>query len=98
MRTSPPPGSIYNPLTELHWPAFLKGDFQPKLGTALGLPAHVSAALYLAVPAVGIGWLWRVAKDSKERPGGMRGEKELRQRNQDARIWRARSVEGWVEG
>ncbi len=54
-----PSGNIHNPLTELHWPALLKGSVQPNLGTALGLPPVASLLLYLAVVLGGAAWLIR---------------------------------------
>ena len=54
-----PDYSIYNPLTELHIPLFLKGVFSPNLGMVLGLPPYASVALYYAILVGGIGWLWR---------------------------------------
>jgi hypothetical protein len=49
---------IYNPLTELHIPLFLKGEFSPNLGMVLGLPPYLSVGLYYLVLAGGTGWLW----------------------------------------
>jgi hypothetical protein len=49
---------IYNPLTELHIPLFLKGEFSPNLGMVLGLPPYLSVVLYYLVLAGGTGWLW----------------------------------------
>ena len=54
-----PQGAIYNPLTELHIPLFLKGEFSPNLGMALGLPPFASLALYYAILIGGIWWLWK---------------------------------------
>jgi hypothetical protein len=52
-------GADLNPLVELNLPALLKGEVSPNLGTAMGLPAHVSIALDYAVMAGGAVWLWR---------------------------------------
>jgi hypothetical protein len=49
---------IYNPLTELHIPLFLKGEFSPNLGIMLGLSPYLSVVLYYLVLAGGTGWLW----------------------------------------
>lgn len=53
-----PEGSIYNPLTELHWPDFVEGNIQPNLGALLGLSAWVSITLYLAAIFAGCAWLY----------------------------------------
>jgi hypothetical protein len=53
------PGShLYNPLTELHIPLFLKGEFSPNLGMMLGLPPYLSVGFYYLVLAGGTAWLW----------------------------------------
>jgi hypothetical protein len=49
---------IYNPLTELHVPLFLKGEFSPNLGMVLGLPPYLSVGFYYLIVAGGTGWLW----------------------------------------
>jgi hypothetical protein len=54
-----PSSSIYNPLTELHIPLFLKGQFSPNLGMVLGLPPYTSVALYYVILVGGFWWLWR---------------------------------------
>jgi hypothetical protein len=54
-----PSGSIYNPLLQLHIPLFLKGEFSPNLGMALGLPPYASVALFYVILIGGIWWLWR---------------------------------------
>jgi hypothetical protein len=54
-----PSGSIYNPLLQLHIPLFLKGEFSPNLGMALGLPPYASVASFYAILIGGIWWLWR---------------------------------------
>jgi hypothetical protein len=54
-----PSGEIYNPLTELHIPLFLKGEFSPNLGMMLGLPPYASVALYYLILVAGAVWLWR---------------------------------------
>ena len=61
--------SIYNPLTELHMPKFLKGEFSYTLGTVVfGLPPYVSVALYYAILVGGIWWLWkRLPPEPEER-------------------------------
>jgi len=64
-----PPGRIYNPLTELHLPAFLNGKFQPNLGIVVGLPPHLSAALYFTVLAFGTAWLWCATRDPQVKSG-----------------------------
>jgi len=53
-----PSYEIYNPLTELHIPLFLKGEFSPNLGMVLGLPPHASVALYYLILIGGVWWLW----------------------------------------
>lgn len=64
-----PDYTIYNPLTELHIPKFLRGEFSYNLGTEVfGLPPCVSAALFYAVLIGGMGWLWQLAgKAGRER-------------------------------
>ena len=64
-----PDYSIYNPLTELHIPLFLKGVFSPNLGMALGLPPYASVALYYAILIGGIGWLWRQLPPAENQRG-----------------------------
>lgn len=55
-----PPFNIGNPLTNLHIPLFIKGEFSYSIGQhVLGLPPLVSFALYVAILAGGIWWLWR---------------------------------------
>jgi hypothetical protein len=54
-----PAYDIYNPLSDLHIPLFLKGVFSPNLGMALGLPPYASVALFYAILVGGIWWLWR---------------------------------------
>jgi hypothetical protein len=46
-------------LVELHVPLIAAGHLSPNLGTALGLPPSLSAALFYAGLAAGIAWLWR---------------------------------------
>ena len=53
-----PPGSVYNPLTEIHLPRLLKGELQPNLGALLGLPPCGSLALFSVLLSGGIAWLW----------------------------------------
>ena len=60
--------SIYNPITELHIPLFLKGEFSPNLGTVLGLPPYASIALYYAILIGGIWWLWRQVSNLPDEP------------------------------
>lgn len=56
-----PDYSIYNPLTELHIPKFLKGEFSYTLGTEVfGLPPWASVAVYYALLIGGLAWLWRL--------------------------------------
>ena len=56
-----PDYSIYNPLTELHIPKLLKGQFSYTLGTEVfGLPPWASVAVYYAILIGGIGWLWHL--------------------------------------
>jgi len=62
-----PPGSIHNPLLEMHLPMFIKGEFSPNLGMVLGLPPFASVAVYYGILIAGVGWLWR-------RLGGLRAE------------------------
>ena len=54
-----PSSGIYNPLTELHIPLFLKGEFSPNLGMVLGLSPYASVALYYLILIAGAVWLWR---------------------------------------
>jgi hypothetical protein len=54
-----PAAGYYNPLTELHIPLLLKGELAPNLGTLIGLPPHVSVALFYVILIVGVAWLWR---------------------------------------
>jgi len=57
-----PDYSIYNPLTELHIPKLLRGEFSYTLGTEVfGLNPWVSVVLYYAILISGIAWLWRLA-------------------------------------
>lgn len=57
-----PDYSIYNPLTELHIPKLLRGEFSYTLGTEVfGLNPWVSVGLYYAILIGGITWLWRLA-------------------------------------
>ncbi|WCJ60617.1 hypothetical protein NXS98_05665 [Fontisphaera persica] len=55
-----PANKINNPLTHLHIPLFLKGQFSYSIGEhVLGLPPYVSFAVYAAFLAGGLWWLWR---------------------------------------
>jgi len=55
-----PSYSIGNPLTQLHFPLFLKGQFSYSLGEhVLGLPPYVSFGVYVAMVGGGLWWLWR---------------------------------------
>jgi hypothetical protein len=59
-----PPFEIGNPLTNLHIPLFLKGEFSYSIGQhVLGLPPHASFALYVAILSGGFWWLWRKLPD-----------------------------------
>jgi hypothetical protein len=58
---SPPFPNHPDPLFDLNIPMFLHGQFQPNLGTVVGLPPFVSVALYYAILAAGIFWLWRLS-------------------------------------
>jgi len=63
-----PEGWIFNPLTELHIPKLLKGEFSPNLGMALGLPPYASVALFYAILIGGIWWIWRrLPKENEQR-------------------------------
>lgn len=65
-----PDYTIYNPLTELHIPKFLRGEFSYTLGTEVfGLPPWISVGLYYVILVGGIAWLWKLTgeADSKER-------------------------------
>ena len=66
-----PSSEIYNPLTELHIPLFLKAEFSPNLGMVLGLPPYVSVALYYLILIAGVWWLWRLCgkPEHEVRPG-----------------------------
>ena len=59
------PSDLYNPLTELHIPKFLRGEFSYTLGTEVfGLPPWISVGLYYAILIGGIAWLWRLAGEA----------------------------------
>ncbi len=58
---SPPFPTHPNPLLDLNVPMFLRGQFQPNLGTAAGLPPFLSVALYYAILVAGMFWLWRLS-------------------------------------
>ncbi|MBI4324933.1 MAG: hypothetical protein HY674_06680 [Chloroflexi bacterium] len=64
----PPYNSHPNPLFDFHVPLFLKGQFSPNLGTALGLPPFVSVALFYAILIGGTWCLWRnlPGKDARD--------------------------------
>jgi hypothetical protein len=65
-----PDYSIYNPLTELHIPKFLRGEFSYTLGTEVfGLNPWVSVGLYYAMLIGGIAWLWRLAGQADRQAG-----------------------------
>ena len=52
---------VYNPLTQLNIPKFLKGEFSYTLGTEVfGLPPWLSVAVYYAILIGGIAWLWHL--------------------------------------
>jgi hypothetical protein len=55
-----PSGEIYSPLTELHIPLLLRGQFSPNLGLVLGLPPYAAVALYYLILIAGFWWLWRL--------------------------------------
>jgi hypothetical protein len=56
-----PDYTVYNPLTELHLPLLLLGEFSPNLGRLLGLSPYASGALFYAL-LVGVAWwFWRAA-------------------------------------
>ncbi|OQC68348.1 MAG: hypothetical protein BWX48_00079 [Verrucomicrobia bacterium ADurb.Bin006] len=68
-----PDYSMYNPLTELHMPKVIRGEFSHTLGTdVFGLHPWVSVGLYYAVLICGVKWLWRLAgradKESSTEP------------------------------
>jgi hypothetical protein len=74
-----PEGYIYNPLTELHLPLFLKGEFSPNLGLILGLPPYASVAMYYLMLIAGVFWLWRRLPTVTESPAApLASEKEQR--------------------
>lgn len=54
-----PDYSIYNPLTELHIPLLLKGEFSPNLGMVLGLSPFASVALFYVILVGGFIWIYR---------------------------------------
>ncbi len=57
-----PDYTIYNPLTELHIPKLLRGEFSYTLGTEVfGLPPYASVALFYAILIGGIAWMWHLA-------------------------------------
>ncbi len=64
-----------NPLLDLNIPLFLKGEFSPNLGMALGLPPYVSVALFYAILIGGIWWLWRWLPEESERVSGSVSER-----------------------
>jgi hypothetical protein len=59
-----------NPLFDLNIPLFLKGEFSPNLGMALGLPPYASVALFYAILIGGSWWLWRQLPQESERVSG----------------------------
>ncbi|MCZ7641034.1 MAG: hypothetical protein M5U12_36260 [Verrucomicrobia bacterium] len=62
MVTPIPDSRFYNPLTELHIPKLLRGEFSYMLGTEVfGLKPWVSVGLYYALLVGGMAWLWRLA-------------------------------------
>jgi hypothetical protein len=63
-----PMGNIYNPLTELHIPLLLKGEFPPNLGRLLGLPPYASVALFYAILVGGLWWPWHRLPDHQPDP------------------------------
>lgn len=65
-----PPGHIYNPLVEFHWPALLRGELQPNLVSAIGLPAWAAVMFYLASLFAGSVWLWRNDETGSPKPEG----------------------------
>jgi hypothetical protein len=65
-----PDYTIYNPLTELHLPKLLRGEFSYTLGTEVfGLPPWLSVALYYGLLVGGIAWLWRLTGRSEAAAG-----------------------------
>jgi len=65
-----PDYTIYNPLTELHIPKLLRGEFSYTLGTELfGLNPWVSVGLFYAILIGGIAWLWRLAGQADRERG-----------------------------
>lgn len=58
--------AIHNPLTELHLPLLMQGEFSPNLGMILGLPPYMSVAIYYLTLAVGLSWLWLRLRSSNE--------------------------------
>lgn len=71
----PPFNSHPNPLFDLNIPLFLKGEFSPNLGTALGLPPYVSVALYYVILMGGAWWLWRQLPEVGARVSGSVSER-----------------------
>lgn len=52
-----PEYDVYNPLTELHIPAFLKGDFALTLVDNCGVNRTLSIIIYYSTIFIGVGWL-----------------------------------------
>ena len=68
-----------NPLLDLHIPLFLKGEFSPNLGMALGLTPYASVALFYAILIGGIWWTWRrLLKDQNFNPAPFTNVREPR--------------------
>ncbi len=68
---SPPFPTHPNPLLDLNIPMFLRGQFQPNLGTVAGLTPFLSVALYYAILSAGIFWLWRLSRSAVACPAGL---------------------------
>jgi hypothetical protein len=66
------PKYVGNPLLEVTLPLLCKADFNPNLGTLLGLSPWASVALFYVILIVGITWLWHQARrldcGAKEEP------------------------------
>lgn len=60
-----PAYEIENPLTQLHIPDLLRGNFSYSLGELAGLSSYASVAVFYAVLGSGVAWLWRQVDDEE---------------------------------
>jgi hypothetical protein len=57
-----PAPTVENPLLDVHLSMLAQAQLSPNLGQLLGLSPYASVALFYAVLAAGLCWLWRQAK------------------------------------